>query len=188
MADKHIYLGKNAFKDKWSPEISVYGFTQIPNLLIECQGHLGISNGELVTLLQLLKFWYEKNSRVYPSIETLCKYSGNGYSTVQKRLTRMEEKGFISKLSRNCTSNEYQFTPLLQKMYKHQATCSGTPRKQGEYWDDLKHTPSPYYKTEEYEALRSTMFDNTENRRQFKFESGQKFSTSNRFNISEEIR
>jgi hypothetical protein len=42
------------FEKKWSFEVMMYGFTQIPNLLVCCQGHLAITDGEMITLISLL--------------------------------------------------------------------------------------------------------------------------------------
>ena len=151
------------FTHKWSPEIAAYNFTQIPNLLIECQGHLELTDGELITLMQLLKFWYHKNGRIFPSIEKLAGYSGNGYSTVQRRLKSLEEKGFIKRRHRYGTSSDYDLVYLRQKLYKHQKNCSVISQKRGVSVAIMSTLPSSLSTEKEYEELKRRNSKKTEN-------------------------
>lgn len=127
--DKEDY----GFSEKWSPEIEQYNFTQVPNLLLACQGHLKLADGELVTLIHLLKFWFSHKSKVYPSIATLTKFSHKGYSTIQKRLRVLEEKEFIKRRHTFGTSNTYDLMPCVIKLYEHQKVCPSLPQKRGDY-------------------------------------------------------
>ncbi len=142
------------FAGKWSPEIGQYGFTQIPNLLFNCQGHLNLEDGELATLLQLLMFWFHHESRVYPSIATLAKASDKGYSTIQKRLKILEDKGFIKRHRKLGSSNTYDLTPCVACLYKHQKTCRGLPRRRSTLGAKTRHELTSYSDTKEYEAKR----------------------------------
>lgn len=61
------YTPNSKFSDKWSPEIQSFGFTEIPNLLIENQGAMDITPTEMCVLISILKFqWDEKHP--FPSI------------------------------------------------------------------------------------------------------------------------
>lgn len=113
----------HSFTKKWSPEIEQFGFTQIPNQLITCQKQLDLHDGELVTLIQLIKFWFSKKGKVYPAINTLASYTGKGYTTIQKRLKTLEDKGFIRRRRNNGTSSTYDLSPLAAILYQHQRTC-----------------------------------------------------------------
>lgn len=113
----------HSFINKWSPEIEQFGFTQIPNQLITCQSQLNLHDGELVTLVQLTKFWFSKKGKVYPAINTLASYTGKGYTTVQKRLKALEDKGFIRRRRNSGTSSNYDLSPLVIVLYQHQKTC-----------------------------------------------------------------
>lgn len=112
------------FSDKWSPEISVHGFTQVPNILLTCQGSLELKHGELVTLLQLMSFWFKNGGEVYPSISRLAGRSNKGYSTTQRYLKSLEVKGFIERKQVINSSNRYNLKPCVNKLYKHQKSCS----------------------------------------------------------------
>lgn len=151
------------FIEKWTPEIAAYNFTQVPNLLIHCQGHLGLTDGELVTLIQLMKFWYSHESRIFPSIETLTKYSGNGYSTVQRRLKNLEKKGFIKRRHRYGTSNDYDLVNLRIKLYQHQKKCPELSQKRGVSLSIMRTSPSSFSTDKEYEELKRRNSKKTEN-------------------------
>lgn len=130
------------FSQKWSPEIEQYNFTQVPNLLLVCQGHLKLTDGELLTLIHLLTFWFSHEGHVYPSITTLGRFSHKGYSTVQKRLRVLEEKGFVKRRHKFGTSNTYDLTPCVAKLYKHQKFCSNLPHKRAVIGAKVKRLPS----------------------------------------------
>ncbi|HJQ09056.1 MAG TPA: helix-turn-helix domain-containing protein [Candidatus Saccharimonadales bacterium] len=149
------------FSEKWSPEIEVYSFTQVPNLLLACQGHLKLKDGELVTLIHLLTFWFSHDSKVFPTITTLTKFSHKGYSTVQKRLRTLEEKGFVKRRQRLGTSNTFDLIPCVVKLYKHQLVCKNLPRKQGEYKSKLMHLPPSLVINKEDEGLTRPNITNT---------------------------
>lgn len=123
------------FGYKWSAELVEYGFTQIPNSLIRCQGHLDLKDGELVTLLQLMTFWFTSARKVYPSIATLSQYSGNGRSTIQRRLMYLEQKGFIARSRRFLKTNMYDLSPSAKLLQKHLVECP--------YPKNRKVKPSP---------------------------------------------
>ena len=112
------------FSNKWSPETEANGFTQIPNILLTCQGSLGLTHGELVTLLQLMSFWFEHRSLVYPSIKRIAKRSSKGYSTTQRNLKSLEDKGFLKRRHVFGSSNRYDLATCAIRLHKHQSTCT----------------------------------------------------------------
>lgn len=144
----------SSFVEKWSSEIAVYGFTQVPNLLIRCQGHLKISDNEFVTLTGLLSFWYEHDGQIYPSIETLASYSHKGYTTIQKRLASLETKGFIQRLYVYGKTNYYDVQPCIVKLYKHQKVCPHPPKKREGYGSNVREPPPSNMRDKQYEAKR----------------------------------
>lgn len=151
------------FAEKWSPEIEIYNFTQVPNLLLACQGHLKLTDGELVTLIHLLKFWFNHDSRVYPSITTLSKFSHKGYSTIQKRLRTLEQKGFIKRRRTYKTSNTYDLIPCVVRLYKHQNICKSLPPKRGQYKSFLMNGHTSLLINKEDEYLKRLTLNKTKN-------------------------
>jgi len=115
------------FDKQWGKQIAHFNFTQVPNALFNCQGHLDISDGELLTFLHLTMFRFHNYSEVFPRIKTLCEFSNSGYSTVQKRLKSLEDKQMIKRKRRINSSNVYDLTPCISKLSKHLKNCPRTP-------------------------------------------------------------
>lgn len=153
-----------SFAQKWTTEIEQYGFTQVPNALLKCQGHLGLTDGELVTLINLLHYWYRGKAKAFPSITTLTKFSGKNFSTLQKRLKSLEDKGFLVRQHRRNTSNTYVLTNCIKKLNKHLKVCPTPPRNRSVTMLNLSRDPSYIYKSKEDEALRRTNFYKTMNK------------------------
>jgi DNA-binding transcriptional regulator YhcF (GntR family) len=143
--DYERYIPKDyEFASKWGEVTAQHGFTQVPNLLLGCQGHLGLTDGEVITLVNLASFWFSKNGNIYPSIKTLTKFSGKSYTTIQKRLRTLEEKGFIKRVQRMNTSSKYELGPCIEKLTEHKKSCKSPPRKQ--YLDHRKMMDIPLSK------------------------------------------
>lgn len=149
------------FASKWSYDIEQYGYTQVPNLLLVCQGHLEITDAELVTYIQLMKFWFSNGGNVFPSITTLTKFSNNNYSTVQRRLRILEEKGFIVRVHRYGTSNMFDLTPGIQKLDKHQEICTSRPHLRLDGSVKVTRGPTSLLSDKEDEALIGTTSNDT---------------------------
>jgi hypothetical protein len=151
------------FSEKWSPEIARYNFTQVPNILLSCQGHLELTDGEILTLIHLLTFWFSNKSKVYPSITTLTKFSCNSFATVQRRLRTLEKKGFIKRRHRKGTSNTFDLMPCTKKLKKHEKVCANPPRKQQGPVSVVRSVDTSFLMSKEYETQRRRIVTNTEN-------------------------
>jgi len=150
-----------SFINKWSPEIEKYNFTQVPNLLISCQGHLGLKDSEMLTLVHLMTFWFDHNSKIFPTIDTLSKFSNKGYSTIQKRLKYLEDKGFIKRRQKIGSSTRYDLIPCVTKLYQHQNVCQNPPRERYVRVTRTKGQPTSYTKNKQYEFLKRPKAKNT---------------------------
>lgn len=135
--EDYLYDKDYKFSAKWGEEASKHGFTQIPNVMIHCQKHLGLKDGELAILCHLLSYWFSEEGEVFPSIETLAHRSGKAYSTIQKRLCGLETKGFIKRNKRQGTSNEYDLKECTKKVAHHLSSCLDPPRKRYLDWQKV---------------------------------------------------
>jgi DNA-binding transcriptional regulator YhcF (GntR family) len=76
---------------------------------------------DLNLLLQIMKHWWEADKFPFPSRKALAACIGRDISTVQRRLTRLKEKGFIEIYHRHHpnnkgqTSSSYTFNGLIEK-------------------------------------------------------------------------
>ncbi|MDB5162584.1 MAG: regulatory protein GntR [Candidatus Saccharibacteria bacterium] len=160
MDEERTYYG---FSDKWTYEVEEFNFTQIPNLLLSCQGHMGLSDGEILTFIHLLTFWFSNESKVFPSITTLTRFSNKGYSTIQARLKKLEDKGFIKRIHQDGTSNRYNLSPGVHILNEHIRYCPRPPRKRARSELKTSRVPSSYPINKEDEALRTSNLNNTWN-------------------------
>jgi hypothetical protein len=113
-------VASSEFVKKWGPTIAKYGYTMVPNALLEGQRRLGISDAGLVVLLNLLKHWREKESRVFPSQATLGASMGKASRSVQRALDNIEKLIAVSPrryaTTGNFNSNEYTFDALIAEL------------------------------------------------------------------------
>jgi hypothetical protein len=111
-------LGQNA--RKWGPAIWDYGWTAVPNALLEGQRRLGISDSGLVVLLYLLKHWWTQESRAFPSQSTIANANGKSVRSIQRALqniSKVIETNHRRKTSTgNFQTNEYSFDALVSAL------------------------------------------------------------------------
>lgn len=88
---------------RWG-EAMTEGFVVVPRLLLLKQHELGLNNGEVVVLLNLLASWWKDEDRPYPAVSTLAQRMGVSLRTVQRAIEKLEETGFIKRL-RNTQGN-----------------------------------------------------------------------------------
>lgn len=102
---------------KWSAVIAKCGYTAIPNMLLICSKELGITPPEFMTLAAILSFKWDER-RPTPSVGTICKLTNSTTRTARKHIASLEKKGLLKRVERNYQTNEYDFSPLVQKLDK----------------------------------------------------------------------
>lgn len=85
-------------------EVMEGGFFMVPNLLILHQANLGLSNTELVILLNLMTHWFTESSSVFPSTDKIAKRMNISRRSVQLGLKKLLKNGFIEEVK---TSDRY---------------------------------------------------------------------------------
>lgn len=103
----------HAFSNKWSPRLKTGGFTEIPNALIRNQGKLGITDAEMVILISLASFKWDRQMP-YPSVATLSSYSGKSIGAVRNNLRSLDTKGLIKRVYRDNQTSKYDLRPLIK--------------------------------------------------------------------------
>ncbi|MGZ6005529.1 MAG: hypothetical protein ACXWLH_05290 [Candidatus Saccharimonadales bacterium] len=142
------------FAKKWSVEIELGGYTPVPNLLIQHQRDLRISNGELTVLIDLLMYkWSADNP--YPSVPTLAKSNGMASESIRRHLRSLENKQLLKRIYRTSNSNEYDLSLLKVKLkalaqksippLQNQLPSSPKPTRQ--YYSDLDTKENAVNKT-----------------------------------------
>ena len=80
-----------ALEERWGSALTHRGWTAVPNLLLEYQGRLQLKDQEVILLMHIMKFWWEKDKLPYPSVKTLAKQLGKDERSVRRSLKRLEE-------------------------------------------------------------------------------------------------
>lgn len=71
------------------------GFVVVPVSLITRQAELGIDNGEMVLLLNLLAQWHDNEEPVWAAISRFAKHMDASDRTVQRMISSLEKKKLI---------------------------------------------------------------------------------------------
>src|SRR3989338_5979300 len=113
---KNTHLDNKAIQ-KFGHTIASQGYTQVPNLLLEYQKELKISNSELRLLLHILQHRWDNNpGKTHPALKKLIKFSGMSSATIHRAKDKLIEKGYLKtlKMLRNpYRTHSYDITGLL---------------------------------------------------------------------------
>lgn len=91
-ANVELALTKNVSK-KWGVA-ATGGYQAVPHALFRFQSQLELSNGELVTLLNILDHWWDPEKGPFPGVAALAKRMNSNPRSVQRHLKGLHEKGF----------------------------------------------------------------------------------------------
>jgi predicted transcriptional regulator len=106
---------------KWGKEVMSHGYCILPSILLQAQARLAVSPQEMMVLLQLVEHWWNADSKVYPSRETIGDRVGLSAKQVQRHVRRLEEAKLVKRIKRvvpgvGRTSNEYNLAGLVKKL------------------------------------------------------------------------
>lgn len=111
-------IGEN--ERKWGSTTHSFGWTYVPNLLLEHQAELGLQPIHLNIILSIMKHWWQRDSLPWPTVSTVANSIGRSRNLVQKRIAELEELGLIkrnfrkdARKEKQSLSNEYDFTGLV---------------------------------------------------------------------------
>jgi hypothetical protein len=105
---------------KWSKPLMDSGFTVFPSVILERQKALGLSPLEVNILLFLCTFWWTKDSRPRPSINTIAEAVGCTPRHVTRKISGLVAAGLIERHERKSSvsgnlPNEYSFDGLIKE-------------------------------------------------------------------------
>jgi len=101
-------------------DLMLQGVTSIPNLLLKYYTGMGITDEEMMLILQILRLRMEERI-LYPAPELLAEYLGGGIARVERDLTSLLEKEILTVTqyydeSQSCILSGYDFEPLFDKL------------------------------------------------------------------------
>lgn len=109
--------------EKWGQEVMQLGFSIIPALLLRAQQRLGLNPTQLAVLLQLIDYWWEHDSKPFPSKQALSERLGLGPRQIQRHIADLEKAGLVQRNERRKadggkSSNEYDLSGLVWRLKK----------------------------------------------------------------------
>lgn len=146
------------FSNKWSYQLQSDGYTPIPNTLIKNQAKLGITDAEMVVIMSLASFKWDRQMP-YPSVATLCSFTGKTSGAIRNILRNLDRKGLVKRVYRENQTNKYDLSPLIKLLNSY-----AQPIKKSIHRSDKSDIP-PYQQidTKEYAA------NNTKTRKRREF-------------------
>lgn len=108
---------------KWGKTLMEAGWTAFPSIILERQHALGLEAQDINIILYLSTYWWEAENKPHPSKESIARDIGLTPRTVQRRLKRLEDMGFIVREKRTDSSggnlsNKYHFDLLIMTAEK----------------------------------------------------------------------
>lgn len=108
---------------KWGKEVCESGFQIFPDVLLRCQRFLELEAVDVLILLNITMHWWDYDDLPYPRPSTIAKRLGVSTRTVERRISRMQERGLIVRLPgtnlNGRTVRRYDLTGLVQKLKKY---------------------------------------------------------------------
>jgi DNA-binding transcriptional regulator YhcF (GntR family) len=154
MAEELGNMTKKRFAKKWSPAIAENGFTQVPNLLLQYTGYLGLTFPELVLLIELIVYFNYTGKHPWPSASTLATALGTSVNTVRRNLRALEHKSFLTREYRTGLSNVYDLSLTIAKLNEIAATLN---QKRTDEVSKNEHPVYPKLDTKEEEIIKNNM-------------------------------
>lgn len=122
--------------DKWGLAVAEGGFTQVPTYLLYLNQYADpderLSPVELITLIQLVSVWWNKDEPPYPSIKTIAARSGVSERQIHRSLNELEKKNLIRRMKKKgrgiISTNAYDLKPLVETL-QEAAKLHETPYK-----------------------------------------------------------
>lgn len=105
-----------SIQDKWGDALGA-GYLVVPSALLVKQFELGLSNGELITLLNLLASWRDVDTLPCLRPSTIAKRMDVDARTVQRHISSLAAKNFIAKkLDMKTGTTHYNLYGIVVKL------------------------------------------------------------------------
>jgi predicted transcriptional regulator len=101
--------------DKWG-YAAHRGYQAVPHDLFRFQAQLKLSNGELVTLLNILDFWWEAGKHPFPGVFALAKRMDTTERSIQRHLKTLHDLGYAVRERGNDEKRRFNLGGLVAKL------------------------------------------------------------------------
>lgn len=108
---------------KYGKRVIGLGYSIVPSLIFRAQARLGLSSQQLVVLLHLMDFWWEKEKKPFPTVRRIAVKMKLSVRQVRRILSDLEKAGFLIRIKRYSKpreriSNFYDLSGLVEKLKK----------------------------------------------------------------------
>lgn len=121
------------FQAKYGKRTASFGFTQVPNLLLQEKKELGLTNSESIMLSYLMTYGRatEIMDIICPSLKEMAQKTGLSTATIHKAKNGLVKKGFIKIIKKNNVyqTNSYSLLPARKKLNQ-----LATKKIQRQFW------------------------------------------------------
>jgi hypothetical protein len=117
---------------RYGKTVLANGYTACPNLLFQHYARLGISEAELVFLLQLWTYWWD-TTLPHPSLPTIAERMEKSVRQLQTYAERLHARGLLGVTQRHDSlgrqlTNSYDLSPLLRALEGFSTTSPSAHR------------------------------------------------------------
>ncbi|MCA9470172.1 MAG: helix-turn-helix domain-containing protein [Nitrospira sp.] len=91
-------------EQKWTKTLMDAGWTAIPSVIFERQKAIGLDPLDINILLHISSHWWKAENKPHPSKVRIAKAIGVDPRTVQRRISAMEQAGFIRREERRISA------------------------------------------------------------------------------------
>jgi biotin operon repressor len=107
-------------RSRWGIHLIDKGFCIFPEQIIKRWGKTGLDPTDLAIVLTMAAYWWAAERRPFPSLETISKNLGISRRTVERRIKKMVELGYIKRKKREVSKNspvttEYDLSGLIKR-------------------------------------------------------------------------
>jgi predicted transcriptional regulator len=112
-------LTRRVLDEKWGKAVIDCGYAAMPTVLLKNQQRLKLKPLDINVLLHLLSYWWLPENLPRPGKKALAVAINVDPSTIRRCLQKLEQMGYVSRLSRRTTSggnrpNAYDFAGLVK--------------------------------------------------------------------------
>lgn len=120
---KNVGKEKQASIQKWGKDVMDEGFTILPAILLRGQQRLGLNPTQMMVLIHLADYWWQKDSKPYPAMKTIAERMGISRRQLQRYMGDLEQAGLLQRIERKAQhkgklSNEFDLSGLVERLKK----------------------------------------------------------------------
>lgn len=116
-------MTKKKLEDLWGADSAKLGFCMVPITILNAHKRLGINPTQFSIILQLMSYWWQKETSPFPTKKAIAEQIGITPRQVQRNIAALEQAGLIQREYRKGAdkgnkSNVYKLDGFVEKVSK----------------------------------------------------------------------